>query len=510
MTGPGLHPSRWATLAVSVGMVVLAACAAPPASPSASTATAQPAVIVSSSPSPLPSQQPTPSATAPPTPTPEPVPASWATADPMPEGLDLPQAVKLADGRVLVVGQRSRKPANEMARPVATIALLSDPTTGKWHRAGGLGELRANYALVALQDGRALVIGGNGATGKALDTTMAFDPTTRVWSKAAKMSTPRAVAAAALLADGRVLVTGGHTALKSDLPGGRTEPATALAAYHPPPSGAPSQPPLADIIPNTKVKALATAELFDPTTGTWSPTGPMRFPRSGALATTLSDGRVLVVGSVSQEGFPIWPDDRALTTAELYDPTAGTFTSAGKLPAVPKVRGVDRDLLDGQPWQAGTLVALPEGDAALVGRMTSEYNTSGVTRSFRFDSAGSSWSEIGEPWIKVSIDGTDAIQVADGPDIGGAAVVALADGRVLVAGGGASQPQMDSPLLATARIYDPATDRWMKGPKLPKARTMATAVRLDDGSVLVFGGYARRYWWDSPPLQTALRFVPER
>ncbi|HEX5148893.1 MAG TPA: kelch repeat-containing protein, partial [Candidatus Limnocylindrales bacterium] len=307
---------------------------------------------------------------------------------------------------------------------------------------------------------------------------------------------------------------GGHTAVDIDGFTHRSLPSTILLAScrAPCPSDSDRRPPLADLIPPARVRALATAELFDPRSGTWSPTGSMRFARSGAVAATLTDGRVLVVGSAYDGiGEPRWPDERALDNAEIFQPSTGRFSPAGKLPSLDWVPDFHRRW---PVWTsvAGTLVPLPGGDAALLGRISSQYNTFGITRSFRFRAADLSWSPIGTDWLQLSGEiEWPPRQVRDGPDIGGAAVVGgLPDGRVLVAGGGAAQAQNDSPVLAAARFYDPATDAWSKGPKMPKSRTMAAAVPLDDGSVLVVGGYGERYWSDSLPLRSAIRFEPER
>jgi hypothetical protein len=59
---------------------------------------------------------------------------------------------------------------------------------------------------------------------------------------------------------------------------------------------------------------MASAELYDPTRGRWTPTASMSVGRIGASSTPLRDGRVLVVGGY---------EDTRLTSAELYDPEGG-------------------------------------------------------------------------------------------------------------------------------------------------------------------------------------------
>src|SRR5688500_3629466 len=63
---------------------------------------------------------------------------------------------------------------------------------------------------------------------------------------------------------------------------------------------------------------LASAELFDPATGTFSSTGAMRYGRDGnATITPLADGRVLIAGGISQNASG---QTIALASAEVYDP----------------------------------------------------------------------------------------------------------------------------------------------------------------------------------------------
>ena len=64
----------------------------------------------------------------------------------------------------------------------------------------------------------------------------------------------------------------------------------------------------------------ASAELYDPSTGRFAPTGPLVTGRYEHAAVALADGRVLVAGGSNDHGNPL--------TAEIYDPAAGTFTVA--------------------------------------------------------------------------------------------------------------------------------------------------------------------------------------
>jgi hypothetical protein len=180
----------------------------------------------------------------------------------------------LPNGRLLAVGGFG--PA-----PLVT-AESYNFVVGQWAPAAPMPLPRAAHTATLLLNGKVLVAGGDTGAG-ATPSALLYDPVSNTWGMVAvPMFAARRYHTATRLADGRVLVAGGD-------------------------NGAP----------------LASAEIFDPTSGLWIPTGSMLSPRTQHTAELLQDGRVLVVGGSNFLG--------PIPAAEIYDPTSGTWSPAATM-----------------------------------------------------------------------------------------------------------------------------------------------------------------------------------
>ena len=162
-------------------------------------------------------------------------------------------------------------------------AQLYRPGIGRWQRIANMNQTHNGHTATLLLSGQVLVTGG--VVGGSAEL---YDPTTRTWTDTGSLATARWFHTATLLPNGQVLVTGGQKG----------------TGHH--------------IYEN-----LASAELYDPATGVWTPTGSMTTVRAFHTATLLPSGQVLVAGGF--DGFD------HLASSELYDPATGMWTTTGSM-----------------------------------------------------------------------------------------------------------------------------------------------------------------------------------
>ncbi len=226
-------------------------------------------------------------------------------------------ATLLPGGRVLVIGGTTYDGSTPDA------AETWDPIDGTWSPSGSLLRARGHHTATLLPDGRVLVAGGFAITSDAdgnqrviLDSTELWDPVARSFSPAGGLVHARADHTVLRLADGRVLVIGGSDDSGPVLSVERWDPATDTFSV----IGSLDGPiDTATLLADGRVLLIggASADIWDPVTGTTSPTRPPIVARSGQTATLLPDGRVLVVGGDAFSSDPgVLPV--ALASAELF------------------------------------------------------------------------------------------------------------------------------------------------------------------------------------------------
>jgi hypothetical protein len=247
-------------------------------------------------------------------------------------------ATLLSDGKVLIAGGSIYTSASTPS-DVSSSAETFDATTGAFASTGNMTAQRSSHTATLLRNGKVLITGGQNADG-VLTSAELFDPAAGTFTSTGSMTTARSYHTATLLADGRVLLVGGADNNGSVASAEIYDPATgtfaatgSMATARASHSATPLNTGKILIAggENNSTAQLASAEVYDPSSGTFSATGSMVNPRYSHTATLLNTGKVLVAGGwgVSTMGnceeTPVW------NTAELYDPTAGTFTATGSM-----------------------------------------------------------------------------------------------------------------------------------------------------------------------------------
>lgn len=185
--------------------------------------------------------------------------------------------------------------------------------------------------------------------------------------------------------------------------------------------------------------ASNVVEVYDPAANSWTTRAPLGTPRYGLAAVVGSDDRIYAIGgnytSVSNPGASI--------VAEVYDPTANTWTA---LPSLPVGRS--------------ELAAAAVGD-----KIYAIGGYDGTTAHFLGSVAvwqvgGSSWTTLADPMTTSRSDH---------------AVTAMPDGRIYALGG---LHDFSSDELAAVEYTQPGTPGWNTLAPMPTARKNLAAVPI--------------------------------
>ena len=401
---------------------------------------------------------------------------TWVSAGQLSAGRVQCAAAPLPDGKIIVCGGFTGTAPSK-------ISDLFD--SGQWRAAESMREARNAHSATVLDNDKILVCGGFGTGSVTLKSAELYDPGAKRWSDAGEMPSRFGFHHAVCLRNGKVLVFEGTTpSCCLDDPGSGQW--TRLAAT------AERVRPAVVLLPNGKVLvcggSVKTAQLFDPDSNSWTSTTSMETARLAPAATLLSNVKVLVCGGRV--------DGRYLTSAEIYDPLAGTWrTSAGAL-ATGRAYASATPLPNGKVLIAGGTTAAGKLDSAeLYDSFSDRFSATGSMQFGRFEhpalplsdgsvlvvdgQAGWSSAERYVPHPGETFGRTGSMAWARVDHVASV----LPDESVLVAGG--------QPSFETAEVF--TSGKWKRVASMHYRRAgghSATLLPLT-GKVLVTGGWNR-------------------
>lgn len=185
-------------------------------------------------------------------------------------------ATLLSNGKVLIAGGYNGS--------YLASAELYDPAANSFTPTRVMNAARSGHIATLLPNGKVLLVGGIGAGWTFLASAEIYDPATNTFSSTGEMLAARESHTATLLANGKVLIAGGHRGRRP-----------AITIY-------------------------SSAEIYDPATGRFTAAGDMTRIRHKHEAVSLADGRLLILGGSDERD-----GHGAYASAEIYDPASGTF-----------------------------------------------------------------------------------------------------------------------------------------------------------------------------------------
>ncbi len=329
--------------------------------------------------------------------------------------------------------------------------------TGTWTQISDMPSSHSNASgIITLNSGKVLITTGTGQNGITSKSEL-FDPLTRTWSSTGDVNEGRNLYGNAIvkLPDGNIMIAGGEGPGVTDI--------GSVEIYDPQTESWSFTDPLATprryaaiVLENGKVlvtagangipnndRFLSSTEIYDPATDTWSSSGALNVAREGVIdIVLLKNGKVLLAG-----GYTL--NDKMTNIAEIYDPATGIWSTS----QIPVEGG----------WSGGSMTVLENGKVLLAGGVIGYWtnNTTATNKSWLYDPSNNTWSMTGS--MSTNRNGHSS--------------ALLADGKVLMIGGGSNQ----------TNIYDPARGTWAlsKTTKYPAYNGIAS---LQNGDVLAIGG----------------------
>jgi N-acetylneuraminic acid mutarotase len=344
------------------------------------------------------------------------------------------------------------------------LSIIQQAKAGSWIIINPMAAARTSHTATLLTNGQVLVAGGIAGSFPNLihlSSAELFNPATETWTNTGSMITAREDHTATLLTNGWVLVTGGYDSNGNSI---------SQAELYNPVSGTwentgamhvAREHHTATLLTNGlvlvaggdggnlgNINPISSAELYNPITGIWTTTGSLNASRAYQTATLLANGKVLVAGGIAGGNNP---SIAATNSTELFNPATGTWTITGAL-------NVGR--------YSHTATLLTSGQVLVEAGTTSGFTP--VTNSAElYNAANGTWTVTG--FLNVARESHTA--------------TLLPNGQVLVAAGVAR-----GPITNSAELYNPANGTWTITNSLNIARAAHTATLLADGKVLVAGG----------------------
>ena len=353
--------------------------------------------------------------------------------------------VEIVDAAILLDIDSKPDLRNQVGRPVSTnknvgtglqaaeTPLVSDtqrnslgPATLQWTRKADMPTARTGFAT-SVVNGKVFVIGGNiqlkrGEFGDlSVSKVEMYDPKTDTWERKSDMPTARSGVSVSVV-DGKIYAIGGSKT--------ETIQVTRGSSF--------------------ENEELATVEMYDPVTDTWTQKADMPIPKK--TMTCVVNGKIYAIG-----GWLTTNEQPHLGTVEVYDPGTDTWAKAQSMNCGRCSAAIN--VVNGEIYAIGGLGSHPIQDQ-------SDLFLSNVEV---FNPKTNQWEE------KTEMPAPKALHTAS-----------VLDGKIYVIGGYFKE-NSEFKKLSTIEIYDPATDHWTQVPDMPVGK-WGHKTEVIDGQIYIFGG----------------------